>query len=92
MVNELSKYKLKKIIEYFCEDITATKTAKLLKINRNTINKYFNLFREAIYLFSVEQDNPCEGVFEVDEVILGQEELEAKEEEEQQEKLPSLVY
>ena len=78
MVNELSRYKLKKIIEYFCEDITATKTAKLLKINRNTINKYFNLFREAIYLFSTQQENACEGEFEVDESYFGAKRVRGK--------------
>jgi hypothetical protein len=33
----------------FCVDIDATKTAKLLGINRNTINRFYLIFRKAIY-------------------------------------------
>ncbi len=46
--SKLSKFKIKKILRCFCEDLDATKTAKILEINRNTINRYFNLFREKI--------------------------------------------
>ena len=31
-------------MRYFCEDITASKTALLIGINRHTINRYYNLF------------------------------------------------
>ncbi|MDX1919163.1 MAG: IS1595 family transposase, partial [Candidatus Caenarcaniphilales bacterium] len=31
MVNELSEYKVKKIILCFCEDLNATQTSKILK-------------------------------------------------------------
>jgi transposase len=41
---------LKKIIHCFCLDIDATKTAELVDLNRNTVNKYFMLFRESIEL------------------------------------------
>jgi transposase len=33
----------------FCVDIDATKIAKLLGINRNTINRFYLIFRKAIY-------------------------------------------
>jgi len=46
---KISDYKIKKIIKCFCEDIPASKAAGLLDINRNTINRYYNLFREIIY-------------------------------------------
>jgi len=35
--NRLSTYKIKKIMRCFCEDLPASKTAKILEINRNTI-------------------------------------------------------
>ena len=49
MMNKgLSKYKREKILMHFCEDIEASKTARLTGINRNTVNHYYNLFREHI--------------------------------------------
>ena len=47
--SKLSHYKIKKIIQCFCIDIPASKTALLLNLNRNTINYWYMLFREAIY-------------------------------------------
>jgi transposase len=46
---KLTNYKIKKIMKCFCIDIDATKTAKLLGINRNTINRFYIIFRRAIY-------------------------------------------
>lgn len=40
---------------FFYADITAIKTANLTGINRNTINRYFNLFRIVI-AFSSEYE------------------------------------
>ena len=67
----LSDYKVKKIMLYFCEDITASKTAALLGINRNTINRYFNLFRQKIVAFSREGKTLFSGTFELDESYFG---------------------
>ena len=53
--SRLSKYKIKKIIECFSEDITASSAAKILKINRNTINAYYNRFRELIFEYSLKE-------------------------------------
>ena len=47
--SKLSHYKIKKIIQCFCIDIPASKTALLLNLNRNTINYWYMIFREAIY-------------------------------------------
>lgn len=47
--SKLSNYKIKKIINCFCADISAEQTSIILKINRNTINRYFLIFREIIY-------------------------------------------
>jgi hypothetical protein len=46
--SKLSDYKIKKIMTHFCVDIPATKTALLLNMNRNTVTRFFRLFREAI--------------------------------------------
>ena len=71
MTNILSEYKLKKILRYFCEDITASKTASLLKINRNTINRYYNLFRQKIVASNMGEGKLFSGEIEVDESYFG---------------------
>ncbi|MBQ3944829.1 MAG: hypothetical protein II670_04370 [Alphaproteobacteria bacterium] len=60
----LSKYKVKKIMMYFCEALTASTTAKILRINRNTINAYFNEFRVKILENSIKEHSKEFAVFE----------------------------
>ena len=69
--SKISKYKLKKVIKCFCIDIDATKTSLLLGFNRKTINRYFNIFREAIYQHQIEQFKSFVGEVEVDESYFG---------------------
>jgi transposase-like protein len=45
----LNRYKMKKILWHFCVDIDATKTSKLLRIDRKIINDHFTRFREGIF-------------------------------------------
>ena len=45
----------------FCIDIDATKTAKLLGLNRETVNRYFMLFRESIYWHQMNLKNQFFG-------------------------------
>lgn len=54
-MNGLSKYYIKKIISCFALEITATETAKKLKVNRNTVNKYFRIIREALLEYQMLQ-------------------------------------
>ena len=67
----LSRYKVGKIIECFCIDIDATRTALLLKLNRKTVNRYFPAFRRLIYLHQVSKKEQIPGVVEVDESFFG---------------------
>ena len=69
--SKLSRYTAGKIIECFCIDIDATKTALLLKLNRKTVNRYFLAFRRLIYLHQVSQKEQILGVVEVDESFFG---------------------
>lgn len=69
--NKLSKHKINKIIKCFCLDITATKTALLLQINRNTINRYFNLFRQEIFKHQTKELKRLIGSVEIDESYFG---------------------
>jgi len=67
---KITDYKIKKILKCFCEDINASQTAKILELNRNTIDRYFNIFREKIAKFSCESCRES-GEFELDESYFG---------------------
>ena len=69
--SKLSRYKVGKIIECFCIDIDAAKTALLLKLNRKTVNRYFLAFRRLIYLHQVSKKEQIFAVVEVDESFFG---------------------
>jgi transposase-like protein len=75
--SKLSDYKIKKILQCFCLDLDATKTAKLLGINRNTINRYFNIFREKIAKYSLSKSAEF-GEFELDESYFGAKRVRGK--------------
>ena len=74
----LSDYKIKKIMRYFCEDITASKTAILLNSNRNTVNRYFNLFREKIAASALRAGALFSGEIECDESYFGARRIRGK--------------
>ena len=74
MYQRLSKTKINKIILCFAEETTATATAKKVGsfavlgasncgINRNAINRYFNIIREKIFKERLKEI----GTFELDE-------------------------
>lgn len=68
---KISKYKIKKIINHFCVDIEASKTAELLKFNRKTINHYYNIFRQEIYNKQLNDLLLFAGKIELDESYFG---------------------
>jgi transposase len=57
--------------------LDATKTARFLGLNRKTINHYFNLFREEITRYSIEQTK-FGGEVEVDESYFGAKRIRGK--------------
>ena len=63
---------------YFCEDITASKTAALLGMNRNTINRYFNLFHEKIAASVLKAGGLFSGEMECDESYFGAQRVRGK--------------
>lgn len=74
---KLSVYKIRKILRCFCEDIPASKTARLLSFNPKTIDRYYNLFRERITQYSVEQAK-LSGEVEIDESYFGAKRVRGK--------------
>ena len=67
----LSTKQLLEIIQYFAVDIEATKTAKLTALNRNTVNKYYQLFRKEIYSHSPRNFYLINTTCEIDESYFG---------------------
>ena len=67
----ISNFKFQKVLWHFCLDINATKTAWLLEINRNTINRLFNLFRNKIYQYQIHEFKKFIGEVEIDESYFG---------------------
>ena len=76
--NRLSNYKIKKIINCFSMDLTATATSELLKLNRKTVNNYFTEFRELILEDSVQKHQKELGIFELDESYFGAKRVRGK--------------
>jgi transposase len=69
--SKLSTYKARKILTMFSKDINASTAAELLRLNRNTINRHYNLFREAIFKESLTLLEKELGIFEADESYFG---------------------
>lgn len=69
--SKLSAYKKKKILGMFSKDINASIAAELLQINRNTINRHYNLFRNVIFSESLVFLEKELGIFEADESYFG---------------------
>ena len=68
---KISIYEIKKIIKCFCLDINASKTARLLGINRNTINHWYMNFRRAVYAWQMKEFEKVIGEVELDESYFG---------------------
>lgn len=69
--SKLSLYKIKKIVWHFCLDIDATKVSYLLGLNRKTINRFYNLFRQSIFEHQFKEFKKFMGEVEVDESYFG---------------------
>ena len=64
--HRLSRYKIKRIILCFTEDITASSASKILHTNRNTTKAYYNEIREKILQYSLKEQAKELGKFELD--------------------------
>lgn len=64
----ISTYLSRKIIRYFSEDLTASKTSSLLWIERKTINRWYNYIRTVITHYALEKDKQIrKWIIEIDE-------------------------
>jgi transposase-like protein len=68
--SKISRLQFARIRNCFCEDLTASKTGKLLGLNRKTVDDHFNRFREAIVSHSIAEEK-FSGIVEIDESYFG---------------------
>ncbi len=69
---KLTDYKIKKLIKHFCVDIEASKVSLIVGFNRNTVNRFYELFRTVIYYHQIEEFNRLIlGEAECDEAYFG---------------------
>ena len=66
----LSERKFRELLRLFAADVPALATADLTGLNRNTVNRYFRLFRERIAEIC-ERESPFQGEVELDESYFG---------------------
>ena len=76
--SKISPYKVKKILKCFSEDLPAVKTASLLDLNRKTIDRYYNIFREKILLASAKEMEVISGEIALDESYFGARRIRGK--------------
>ena len=67
----ISTQKRNKIFLCFSEDITASACVKIVGVNRNTVNSYYNRIRELIFEESLKGAGREFGEFECDESYFG---------------------
>lgn len=68
---KISGYKVGKILHHFIVDVEATKTAKLVGLNRHTVDDYYGLFRHLIYAHQHAAFRKLSGIVELDESYFG---------------------
>lgn len=69
---KLSDFKIKKLVWHFSIDIDATRTGLIVGVNRNTVNRFYHMFRELIYRDQMREFNQVvKGTTECDEAYFG---------------------
>ena len=66
----ISRAKFRQIVRLFALDLTATQITEIACVNRNTVNRYVRLTRQAIARYC-EQESPFAGEVELDESYFG---------------------
>lgn len=69
--SKISGYQIKKILRCFSDELTAVQAARQLGLNRNTIDRYYTIFRERIAAYQETQMQKLRGNIEIDESYFG---------------------
>ena len=73
----ISRAKFRQILKLFAVDLTATQIPVLTALNRNTVNRYLRLIRQAI-AEHCERESPFSGEVELDESYFGARRVKGK--------------
>jgi transposase-like protein len=70
---KISERKLRLIVRCFCVDLTALQTAKIVSVNRKTVDRYFGFLRELVVQSAIleRQESQIENGIEIDESYFG---------------------
>jgi transposase len=66
----ISRAKFRQLLRLFALDLTATQIAELARLNRNTVNRYLTLIRQAV-AEHCQRESPFSGDVELDESYFG---------------------
>jgi transposase len=69
--SKLRRYRIQKLLHCFADELTAVQAAKQVKVNRNTADRYYTIFRERIFLHQESQIKKFKGSIEIDESYFG---------------------
>ena len=70
-VAHISEEKFSQVLKLFCSSIEAKQVAEILSLNRNTVNRFFCLFRKRIAEICRAESVLDEGEIEIDESYFG---------------------
>lgn len=73
----ISRAKFRQLLRLFALDLTAIQIAEIACLNRNTVNRYLGLMRQAIARYC-EQESPFAGEVELDESYFGAKRVRGK--------------
>ena len=73
----ISERQFRQIILLFSLDLQATQISEVMRLNRNTINRYLKIIREKIANYC-EKESPFSGEVEVDESYFGGKRIKGK--------------
>jgi len=73
----ISRAKFRHLLKLFAVDLTATQITSLSGLNRNTVNRYLRLMRQAIAAHC-QRESPFSGDVEVDESYFGARRVKGK--------------
>jgi transposase len=76
--SHISNKKFREIVRYFSLDFTATNTANLTKISRNSVNKIYSQIRQKILLCTNSEQEKFSGELELDESYFGAKRVRGK--------------
>ena len=76
--SHISESKFRQLLRLFCADLTATQTLELMRIERKTVNRIFQLFRERIEEIAERESCFRAGEIEVDESYFGAKRVRGK--------------